>query len=123
VRIALVAGVLVSIGLATGPRPLLYVPLIVVAELAYGVLFTPAFAMIADAAEEVGLVQGMAFGLMNAAWALGALAGPAAGGAIAGATGDTAPFLLAAALCGATLLAVRGRPWEQRRPAALVDRA
>ena len=51
--------------------------------MAYGVLFTPAFALIADGAEHVGLAQGMAFGFMNAAWAVGAMVGPAAGGAIA----------------------------------------
>ena len=74
-------------------------PLIVLAAMAYGVLFTPAFALIADGAEQVGLAQGMAFGFMNAAWAVGAMIGPAAGGAIAGATGDWIPFVLAAALC------------------------
>ena len=47
---------------------------------AYGILFTPAFALIADGAERASLPQGMAFGLMNAAWASGALVGPAAGG-------------------------------------------
>jgi MFS family permease len=123
VRVSLVGSVLCSIGLATGARPIAYVPLIVFSGLMYGALFTPAFALIADGAEEAGLAQGMAFGVMNAAWAIGALAGPAASGAIAGATGDTLPFLLAAGLCGATLLLVRGRRWERRRPAPLVDRA
>ena len=51
------------------PRPLAYVPLLIAASGAYGVLFTPAFALIADGAERSGLPQGMAFGLMNAAWA------------------------------------------------------
>ena len=73
--------------------------------MAYGVLFTPAFALIADGAEHVGLAQGMAFGFMNAAWAVGAMIGPAAGGAIAGATGDWIPFVLAAALCASALAA------------------
>jgi MFS family permease len=49
----------------------------------------------------------MAFGLMNAAWAAGALIGPAAGGAIAAASGDVVPFLIAAGLCAAALAAVR----------------
>ena len=74
---------------------------------AYGVLFTPAFALIADGAERSRLPQGMAFGLMNAAWALGALIGPAAGGAVAAATGDVVPFLVCAGLCAAALAAVR----------------
>jgi MFS family permease len=96
-----------SLGLAADGRPLVYVPLIVLAAMAYGVLFTPAFALIADGAEHVGLAQGMAFGLMNAAWAVGAMIGPAAGGAIAGATGDWIPFVLAAALCASALAVLR----------------
>lgn len=107
VRLALVAGVGVSVGLAIGPRPLAYVPLIVLAAGAYGVLFVPAFALIAEGAERTGLPQGMAFGLMNAAWAMGALVGPAAGGAVAAATGDVVPFLLSAGFCATALAAVR----------------
>ncbi len=101
VRIALATGVVVSVALAFGGRPVVYVPLLVLASLAYGMLFTPGFALLADGADAVGLAQGMAFGLMNAAWATGAVAGPAAAGAIAGATGDIVPFLLAAVLCAA----------------------
>jgi MFS family permease len=106
VRVSLAGGALVSLGLAADSRPLVYVPLVVVAATFYGVLFTPAFALIADGAEAVGLAQGMAFGLMNAAWAVGALIGPAAGGAVAAATGDWIPFVLAAALCASALVAV-----------------
>lgn len=119
VRVSLVLSLLVSLGLATGPRPLLYAPLVVLAATAYGVLFTPAFALIADGAEHVGLPQGMAFGLMNAAWAIGAMTGPSAGGAIAAATGDWIPFVLAAATCAAALAALRS---ARERPAVLVDR-
>jgi MFS family permease len=107
VQVALAAGAAVSVGLALSPRPLAYVPLLVIAGGAYGVLFTPAFALIADGAEQTGLAQGMAFGLMNAAWASGALIGPAAGGAIADASGDVVPFLIAAGLCAGALAAVR----------------
>jgi MFS family permease len=104
-----VVSTVVSLGLAANGRPLVYVPLVVAAAAAYGLLFTPAFALIADGAEHAGLAQGMAFGMMNAAWALGAMVGPAAGGAIAGATGDSVPFVLAAAACVAALLTVRPR--------------
>jgi MFS family permease len=121
VRAALAGGVVVSLGLATGARPLFYVPLIVLAAMAYGVLFTPAFALIADGAERSGLAQGMGFGFMNAAWAVGAVAGPAAGGAIANATGDWIPFLLASGLCGGALASSRRRS-ERERAAVLVDR-
>ena len=70
-------------------------------------LRTPAFTLIADGAEESGLPQGMAFGLMNASWALGALLGPLAGGAIASASSDVAPFLVAAGLCATAWMSVR----------------
>jgi MFS family permease len=117
--VSLAAGAVLSLGLAADARPLVYVPLVVLAAMAYGILFTPAFALIADGAEHVGLAQGMAFGFMNAAWAVGAMIGPAAGGAIAGATGDWIPFVLAAALCASTLAALRS---AHERSTVLVDR-
>ena len=107
VQVSLALGVVFSVGLAFGLRPVAYVPLIVLAGAAYGVLFTPAFVLIATGAERSGLPQGMAFGLMNAAWALGALLGPVAGGAIATTSGDVAPFLVSAGLCAASLAVVR----------------
>jgi MFS family permease len=112
VRFALTAGVIASLALAIAGRPLLYAPLLLLGSVAYGALFTPALALIADGAERVGLVQGLAFGLMNAAWAVGAVVGPAAGGAIAGATGDWAPFVLAAALCALGLAVTRRSPYR-----------
>ncbi|MDQ6811791.1 MAG: MFS transporter [Actinomycetota bacterium] len=113
VRIALGVGVLASLVLAFGGGALLYAPPLLIASVSYGALFTPSFALIADGAEHVGLAQGLAFGLMNAAWAVGAVVGPAAGGAIAGATGDWVPFVLAAALCTGALIAI-GRPSSRR---------
>jgi MFS family permease len=107
VQLALVISVAVSIGLAVTPRPLIYVPLLIAASGAYGVLFTPAFALIADGAERSALPQGMAFGVMNAAWASGALIGPAVGGAVAEATGDVVPYLVSAGLCAVALAGVR----------------
>jgi MFS family permease len=109
VRYAMSAGVVASAALALGGAAPLYALFVVLASLTYGALFTPAFALIADGAEHAGLAQGMAFGMMNAAWALGAVVGPAAGGAIAQATGEAIPFLIAAGICLLLLLAVRGR--------------
>jgi MFS family permease len=107
IQLALIAAVPISVGLAFGPRPLAYVPLIVLAGGAYGALFTPAFALIAEGAERSRLAQGMAFGLMNAAWATGALVGPMAGGAVAAASGDVVPYLVSAGFCATALAAVR----------------
>jgi MFS family permease len=119
VRFGLVASMVVAALLALGLRPLAYAPLVPLAGLAFGALFTPAFVLISDGAERARLAQGMAFGVMNAAWALGAVVGPAAAGAIAGATGDAIPYVLAAVACLGALLAARS---DHERPAVLVDR-
>jgi MFS family permease len=119
VQLALAAAVPISVGLAFGPRPLAYVPLVILAGGAYGALFTPAFALIAVGAERTGLAQGMAFGLMNAAWATGALVGPVAGGAVAEASGDVVPYLVSAVLCATALAGVRRA--RQRTVAVAVD--
>jgi MFS family permease len=119
VQVSLALSVGLSLALAFNPRPLAYVPLLIAASGAYGVLFTPAFALIAEGAERSGLPQGMAFGLMNAAWASGALIGPAAGGGVAAVTGDVVPFLVAAALCAGALAVVRRA--RQRTALAVVD--
>ena len=112
VRGGLTAGVVLSLGLTIEPGALLYAPLVVLASAGYGALFTPAFTLIAEGAEQAGLAQALAFGTMNAAWAVGAMLGPAAAGAIADATGDWIPFLLAAAVCTAALALTRERAAE-----------
>jgi MFS family permease len=102
-RVALVGGTLFSLALAWADRPLAYVPLIIVASLAYGMLFAPGLVLIADGADEAEMPQGLAFGMMNAAWAVGAVVGPAAGGALGEAAGDRLPFALSAAFCALAL--------------------
>jgi MFS family permease len=61
----------------------------------------------------------MAFGVMNAAWALGAVIGPAAAGAIASATGDWIPYVISAFACVASLLLARS---DHEGAAVVVDR-
>jgi MFS family permease len=119
VRAGLLASTVVAALLAIGPRPLAYAPLVVLAGAAFGSLFTPAFVLIADGAERARLAQGMAFGVMNAAWAIGAVVGPAAAGAIASATGDWIPYLLAALACVASLAFARS---QHEGAAVVVDR-
>ena len=109
-RLALLFSVPVSLGLASGADPIVYAPLLVLAGMSYGALFTPSFSLVAEGAEGAGLAQGMAFGLMNAAWATGAMLGPALAGLLAGATGDFVPFLLAAIGCAGALVRLRGWP-------------
>ena len=66
-RFALAAAIVVTIGLAV-PGPLVIAPLVVAAAIAFGSFWAPAMALLSDAAERIGLAQGLAFGLMNAAW-------------------------------------------------------
>jgi MFS family permease len=109
VRIALAASAAVTALLAvTGSAPLT-AALVVCGALAFGGFWTPAMALIADGAEYSGLAQGLAFGLMNAAWAAGNSVGPSAGGLLADRAGDAVPYLIASALCLATLALVTVR--------------
>ena len=62
-------------------------------------------ALVSDRTESAGLSQAIGFGIMNTAWALGNMTGPALAGTIAEATSDAAPYVLAALLCLLTLAA------------------
>jgi MFS family permease len=75
-------------------------------------LWAPAMAWLSSILERRGDAAGLAGSLINLAWAGGQIAGGAGGGALAGATGDVLPMLIAAALALVTLLVlgVRARP-------------
>jgi MFS family permease len=107
VRAALLGSVVVSVALAWARQPALIALLVVASGIAYGSFYTPGMALISHGAEAAGVAQGLAFGLMNACWGVGALIGPAAGGALAGAAGDTIPYLILAGLCLATWAGTR----------------
>jgi MFS family permease len=109
VRAALLGSIAVSLALAWAERPLWIVPLVIAAGIAYGAMYTPALALISDGADRQRVAQGLAFGVMNAGWALGAIIGPAVGGVLADVAGDAVPYLIMAALCLATYLASRAR--------------
>ena len=97
-------------GLAFAQQGWLLAVLVVCAAPAVGTLWTPAMALLADGAEAIGVEQGFAFSLMNAAWALGQAGGAAGSARLADATGDALPYLLLVALCLGTLATlVRGR--------------
>jgi MFS family permease len=105
-RLALVAAIVVTLGLALATSPFLIAPLVVAASIAFGSFWAPAMALLSDAAERIGLAQGLAFGLMNAAWGGGNSLGPALGGSLADVAGDALPFALMAGLSGLTLFAL-----------------
>jgi MFS family permease len=107
-RVALAASAAVATALALASEPIVLAGLMCAASLTFGGFYTPGMALISDRAEHVGLAQGLAFGVMNSAWALGNLAGPAFSGAAAERWGDAAPYLVGAVLCLLTLVAAQG---------------
>jgi predicted MFS family arabinose efflux permease len=76
---------------------------IVFAACCFGTFWTPAMSMLADRAEALGLDYAYGFALINLAWAPGAAAGAALGGAAARAWSDAAVYLTLSAICVATL--------------------
>ena len=103
-RISLAGAVAVLIAFALAGRPAAIVPVLILSGVTFGAFWAPAMALLSDAAERIGLAQGLAFGLMNAAWGGGNALGPPIGGALADAGGDALPYSLAALLCAATLV-------------------
>jgi MFS family permease len=109
-----------SLACFTVPQTALLTAAVVVAVAASNAAFwAPAMALLSDEADAHGLDQGLAAALVSIAWALGQIVGSGAGGAIAKATGDGVPTLVAAGLCIGTLavLVVRspgGRPAAAR---------
>lgn len=106
VRLALFGSIGAAIALSFASRPLAIVPLVLIGALTFSGFTTPGMALVSDSAERTGLSQGLGFGVMNTAWAIGAMSGPALGGALGNAFSDTVPYLLCAGLCAATLTAV-----------------
>jgi MFS family permease len=105
IRIALAASVVVAVLLAAASTPAAIVVLVCAAGISFGGFYTPGMALTSHRAEAAGLAQGLAFGLMNSAWALGNVTGPTIGGALAELFGDPVPYLVGAGLCLLTLLA------------------
>jgi MFS family permease len=109
IRVALAGSIVVAALLAAADQAWSVAVLVVVAGVAFGGFYTPGMALVSDRAEATGLAQGLGFGVMNSAWAVGAMTGPALGGALADSLGDAAPYVLCSALCAATLCVVSAR--------------
>src|SRR5918994_4727522 len=105
IRIALAASIAVALAFAAARDPYPVAVLSVLAAITFGAFYTPGMALVSDRTESAGLSQAIGFGIMNTAWALGNMSGPALAGAVAESAGDALPHVLAAALCLLTLLA------------------
>ena len=108
VRVSLAASIVVACAIAFATQPLVVATLVVAASVSFGGFYTPGMALVADRADLAGLPQGIGFGVTNSAWAVGAVTGPAVGGALAQAFGDAVPYLICAVLCAVTLVAASG---------------
>jgi MFS family permease len=105
-RAGLLASALVTLILPWIDIGWLLAAFVVAAGLAFGTFWAPAMALLADSAEEVGLEYAYGFALVNIAWAPGAFAGAAVGGAVADVTADAVPYLALSAACLLTLALV-----------------
>jgi len=116
IRVALAASIVVAAALAGATEPLMIAVLVCAAGLSFGALYTPGMSLTSHRAESAGLAQGLAFGLMNSAWALGEMTGPSLGGALADSFGDAVPYLCGSTLCALTLLATYRVAAQKARP-------
>jgi predicted MFS family arabinose efflux permease len=105
IRIGLVASTVVALALALSSEAAVIALLVCVGTASFGSLYTPGTSLTSYRAELAGLAQGLAFGVMNTAWAFGELLGPSAGGALADSSSDAVPYLVGASLCALTLVA------------------
>ena len=117
ITVALAASAVGSVVLAVVEGVVPVTVVVLLASVAYGALFAPGLALLSHGAERAGISQGLAFGVMNAAWAWGALVGPAGGGAVGELAGDAAAYGVGAVACVATLVAF-SRRWHSSRESA-----
>jgi MFS family permease len=109
VQISLLIGTAVSVLVPVLAPAAVLAAVLIFGMPAYGTLFAPSSAMLSEAAHQLELNQGLAFGLANLAWAGGQTVGAAGAGGLAQATSDIVPFALLAAVCLGTLGALRWR--------------
>jgi predicted MFS family arabinose efflux permease len=105
IRVALVASTTMTLALAVSSNAAVVALLVCLGAASFGSMYTPGTSLTSHRAELAGLAQGVAFGVMNTAWAFGELLGPSAGGALADSSSDAVPYLFGACLCGLTLAA------------------
>jgi MFS family permease len=116
IRVALGASIVVAAALAAASEPIVIAFLVGAAALGFGGFYTPGMALTSHRADAAGLAQGLAFGVMNSAWAVGEMTGPVLSGALASAFGDAVPYLTGATLCALTLLATQWVAGQGMRP-------
>jgi MFS family permease len=109
IRLSLVAATILCLLAPTVGSVRALIPVLIFGMPAFGTLFAPAMTLLSSGADRLGLVQGLAFGMGNLAWATGQAVASAGGGVLAQATSDLVPYALLGVSCLATLAAVRRR--------------
>jgi MFS family permease len=107
IRCSLAGTVAISLLAPTLAPAAALIPVLIVGMPCFGTLFTPAMTLVSEGAQHQRLDQGLAFGLVNLAWAAGQAIAASSSGALAQATSDLVPYSLLAAACLATLVLVR----------------
>ncbi|MEA2184970.1 MAG: hypothetical protein QOF69_4155, partial [Solirubrobacteraceae bacterium] len=96
--------------------------MLMLAAPAMSVLYGIGYPLGADGADAAGLGHGLVMGMVNLVWGLGAVVGPVVGPAIGAKAGDSTAYVVLAALCLLTAVALRiparvrpplGRPSEE----------
>lgn len=109
-RAGLALAAVSSLVLALDVTEWLYATVAVVAAVAVGMLWAPGMALVTDAVERRGFDHAAGFGVINAAWSPGFAVGAGLGAALAATFGDSATFVVVAAICVASaLLLAAGR--------------
>jgi predicted MFS family arabinose efflux permease len=107
VAVCLVGGICALAVLPWMSERVILAGVLMTASVAFGSLLVPGMTLFSDGVTSVGLDEGLGFGLMNLGWAPGQMLGAAAAGVLASAWGNALPYLLVAAVCLATLGALR----------------
>jgi len=110
-RIPLAAGACIALAVLSGLLALpLGVALIIAVVIAVGpvqsILYAVGYPLSADGADRAHLGHGIAIGIVNLTWGVGAVLGPVAGPGVAQALGDRVSYLLLAMLAALAAVAV-----------------
>ncbi|MGW2651424.1 MFS transporter [Streptomyces sp. NPDC001393] len=115
--VVLAAGA-VLVALSPQPATIWVCATVVIAATAcFGVMYTPALALLTDGAEAIGLERALALALVNATWAGGQTVGALTASAVAEATADAVTYELLAALSAASFGALLW--WGRERTTGL----
>ncbi|MDX6548544.1 MAG: hypothetical protein QOG33_2094, partial [Gaiellales bacterium] len=96
-------------------RSALFAVMLVLIAPVLSVLYGVGYPMGADGADRAGLGHGLALGLVNLVWGIGAVVGPVVGAGVAGRAGDRIAYVLLSTICVIAALAIRSGGLNEQR--------